>query len=151
LVVYCQQGPAHVECSGTVAAARQVRSEGDDRQEAEHADEDEDRFDGPRGDVSESDAFADTLDDREYDDGCGYAADGQHDLEQGADGYPGVVIPPEDVAGVVQQWVVEPEGRDGEHEGAEEPGSHHAGGSLLGVSGSAKSRAGHLAFRADAS
>jgi hypothetical protein len=73
----------------------------------------------------------DPLDDGEDHHRGGYAADRQQDLQQGSHGDAGVGAAADDVVGVVEDRVVEEEGRDREDEGSEEPGTHDPGCSLL--------------------
>ena len=70
-----------------------------------------------RGDVAEGDAFVDALGDREDHHCRGDAADGETDLEQSPEHHAGVAVAADDVLGVIQDGVVEPERRDREDEG----------------------------------
>jgi hypothetical protein len=80
--------------------------------------------------------------------GGGYAGDRQQDLKQGSNGYAGVVAAADNVVGVVQDRVVEPESRDRKDECGKEPGTHDPRGSLFRLGRRARTLTGSTAARA---
>src|SRR5215211_8110161 len=135
LIMYGKQSTGDVNKSpAVVCGVGEILAQGHDRHQAHDADQNENRLHRARGDVPEGDAFADPLHDGENDHGGGDASDGQQDLKQGTNGYEDVLAAADNVVGVVQDRVVEKEGRDRD-ECAKEPGTHDPRGSLLSRGG----------------
>ena len=121
-VVQCDEGPADRDERGRVRA--HVLLQRHDRQEADDADGDEDRFDDARRDVAEREGLVLPLEDREQHDRGPDVRDDEQHLEERAQEHLGVVPPADDEVPLVENVVVERErrnrGDEGDHE--EHPG-----------------------------